>query len=213
MPEYCTCGAELPPDARFCHKCGKPQRDEPLIQEPPQEPPPRFVPPPPAPARIGFHNSAAVRVAFFTGLIANLLTAVLVFGCPLWLFGAGLLAVQLYARRTGEALTTENGARLGWIAGLFSFVTFAILFTVQFVAEVRSGDFERNLREQLQQWPFLRAHLDQAVELMRSPGGMAMHVLFSLFVMFVIFTMFAMLGGVLGAKLSRGRHSPPPATP
>jgi predicted amidophosphoribosyltransferase len=28
MPEFCTCGAELPPDARFCHRCGKPQREE-----------------------------------------------------------------------------------------------------------------------------------------------------------------------------------------
>ena len=27
VPEYCTCGAQLPPDARFCHKCGKPQYD------------------------------------------------------------------------------------------------------------------------------------------------------------------------------------------
>ena len=28
MPDFCTCGAELPPDARFCHRCGKPQREE-----------------------------------------------------------------------------------------------------------------------------------------------------------------------------------------
>ena len=27
MPEFCSCGAQLPPDALFCHKCGKPQRD------------------------------------------------------------------------------------------------------------------------------------------------------------------------------------------
>src|ERR1017187_9471093 len=27
MPEFCTCGAQLPPDSLFCHKCGKPQRD------------------------------------------------------------------------------------------------------------------------------------------------------------------------------------------
>ena len=27
--EFCTCGAQLPPDARFCHKCGKPQYDYP----------------------------------------------------------------------------------------------------------------------------------------------------------------------------------------
>ena len=27
MADFCTCGAELPPDALFCHKCGKPQRE------------------------------------------------------------------------------------------------------------------------------------------------------------------------------------------
>jgi len=27
MPDNCTCGAELPPDSLFCHKCGKPQRE------------------------------------------------------------------------------------------------------------------------------------------------------------------------------------------
>ncbi len=27
MPDFCTCGAQLPLDALFCHKCGKPQRD------------------------------------------------------------------------------------------------------------------------------------------------------------------------------------------
>ena len=27
MPDFCTCGAQLPPDSLFCHKCGKPQRD------------------------------------------------------------------------------------------------------------------------------------------------------------------------------------------
>ena len=27
MPEFCSCGSELPPDALFCHKCGKPQRE------------------------------------------------------------------------------------------------------------------------------------------------------------------------------------------
>ena len=34
MPEFCTCGAELPPDSRFCHKCGKPQREEIAVEEP-----------------------------------------------------------------------------------------------------------------------------------------------------------------------------------
>ena len=39
VPEFCTCGAQLPPDARFCHKCGKPQYDYPGVEEPEPAPP------------------------------------------------------------------------------------------------------------------------------------------------------------------------------
>ena len=36
MPDSCTCGAQLPPDALFCHKCGKPQRDLVTPDDPPE---------------------------------------------------------------------------------------------------------------------------------------------------------------------------------
>src|SRR5712671_2740184 len=76
VPDVCTCGAKLPPDARFCHKCGKPQRDEPLlVQE--QEPVQRPIEPPGLPPvsklelpRIGFHNGLAVRIALLAGILA-----------------------------------------------------------------------------------------------------------------------------------------------
>src|SRR5712671_1156966 len=72
VPDVCTCGAKLPPDARFCHKCGKPQRDEPVIVEEAESPPPlpfSELPAPPAPARISFHNLLAVRVALMAGAL------------------------------------------------------------------------------------------------------------------------------------------------
>src|SRR5579872_719709 len=65
VPDVCTCGAKLPPDARFCHKCGKPQRDEPVVMEEVLSPPPLPFTELPAPitARISFHNGLAVRAA------------------------------------------------------------------------------------------------------------------------------------------------------
>jgi hypothetical protein len=67
MPEICTCGAQLPPDARFCHKCGKPQREEIVVEQPEA-----FAPQPPplvqaAPLQtLSFRNPIALRV----GLLA-----------------------------------------------------------------------------------------------------------------------------------------------
>src|SRR5689334_2027095 len=37
MADFCTCGAQLPEDARFCHRCGKPQRNETFAVEPTPE--------------------------------------------------------------------------------------------------------------------------------------------------------------------------------
>lgn len=212
VPEYCTCGTELPPDARFCHRCGKPQRDEPLItyDEPSTLQPPPIPPAPqtlPAAQAVTFGNPLAVRLGFITALVANLFTMLLSFGCPLWIFGSGLLAAVWYARRSREPINLNAGMRMGWIAGLFSFMIFTVLFTVSFVADVRSGAFERNMRQQLESLPFARGSVDAVVQMLSTPAGMAMNLAASLVMMFVIFTAFAVLGGAAGAKLAARRRA------
>lgn len=212
VPDYCTCGAELPPDARFCHKCGKPQRDEWLNAEPEPEPPAPVPPAAPVPAEVSFTpvnfgNPVAVRLGFVAALMGNLFTFLLYFGCPLWLFGAGLLAATWYARRTHEPMTVERGVRMGWITGLFSFMIFTVLFTFSFVAAVRSGEFERTTREQIENLPFGQGNVEAFLDLLRSPAGMALNLLVSLFVMFLVFTVFAAMGGAFAAKLAQRRDS------
>src|SRR5689334_13818328 len=71
VPDVCTCGAKLPADARVCRKCAKPQRDEPLFVEEAEQPtpPPLIDLTPASPARIGFHNRLAVRVALMAGAL------------------------------------------------------------------------------------------------------------------------------------------------
>ena len=78
VPEFCTCGAQLPPDARFCHKCGKPQYDYPVVEEAEPEPAPpqrggcgasrRAA----ISADISFHNGLAVRIGFIAAMGAVL---------------------------------------------------------------------------------------------------------------------------------------------
>lgn len=205
MPDFCTCGAQLPPDARFCHKCGKPQREEVLIEEP-EAPPPEPQPlatTPPAFAPIDFRNGMAVRVGFLTAMLASLLNAMLVYACPLWLVSAGFVCVYVYQRRTGQSLTVGNGARMGWITGLFSFVIFTVLFTLSFVAQVRSGELLKNLGDV----PFLQGSAEQLRELFSNPVYLAFNVLLSLAILFVVFTSLSIAGGALGAKLL-GRARP-----
>ncbi|MBV9770400.1 MAG: zinc ribbon domain-containing protein, partial [Bryobacterales bacterium] len=122
MPEFCTCGAQLPPDARFCHKCGKPQYDYPGLEvaEPSSPTEVAEVALPPQlqlPAEIGFHNRLAVRIGFIAAV-----SAVFVFLVPLpfpvlrlliAFIAGGFFAVFLYTRRTGQMLSIRSGARMG----------------------------------------------------------------------------------------------------
>ena len=120
MPEYCTCGAKLPPDALFCHKCGKPQRDlvipetqlAPVVEIPPQP----LVAPRVEQMPLTFHNPVAVKVGLVVALTATVLsmTVLPLVSWPL----AGFFAVLLYRRRTGSSINVGGGARLGMITGV-----------------------------------------------------------------------------------------------
>src|SRR5437868_1931794 len=134
VPEFCTCGAQLPPDARFCHKCGKPQYDYQASFDQ-AEPEPEAAQPQPAVAElqplqvstdISFHNGLAVRIGFIAAMGAVFLLLIPVplpylrlLVAPL---AAGYFAVFLYSRRTGQVLSVSSGRRMGWITGILSFV-------------------------------------------------------------------------------------------
>ncbi|MEP7353411.1 MAG: zinc ribbon domain-containing protein, partial [Acidobacteriota bacterium] len=144
MPPTCTCGARLPEDARFCHKCGKPQRDAPTMVDdapvvvlPEPESRPSISPEqlaaasnaPPVPQPISLSNGSAVRAALPAGISALLFSAVLApFALPLLIAG-GIFTVFLYRRRTGQVLSILNGARLGWLTGLFLFLILLVALT------------------------------------------------------------------------------------
>jgi hypothetical protein len=200
--EFCTCGAELPPDARFCHKCGKPQREEPVFEEVAAPPPPSsFVPAAAIAHRIDFHNGMAVRVAFFSALLASFFNVLALPASPLWLAASAFLCVWLYMRRAGESLTVRAGARMGWIMGLFSFVILTVVVTIGFVGVVNSGEFQKMMNEQFSNMALPETATARMTEMMQSPGVLAITLLLSLFILFVISIAFSVAGGALGAKL------------
>jgi hypothetical protein len=209
VPEFCTCGAQLPPDARFCHKCGKPQYDYPGVEEPEAASPPvvevanvlqaTFVP---VSGEISFHNRLAVRIGFIAAMGAVMISVFPIpwpfVRLPLAFLAAGFLAVYLYSRRTGQTLSIRSGARMGWITGIFSFTLVSILFTVAIVAISSQGDFAKQLLSQL---PANDARADVIQQALSSPALILGVVVLYLLLFFVIFTALPMIGGALGAKV------------
>ncbi len=203
MPERCTCGAQLPEDALFCHKCGKPQREIVAVDEPEvlPAPPPIAVPVVP-PLVISFHNGPAVRIALSMGFLAFMcLLVVGQLALPqalilVWLAAAGFLAVFLYRRSTGQRLSVMNGARLGWISGIFGFVIVTLILTI-FVIALSQPSVVTALHEQAKTRGLPEASLDQMIEALHSPSGITS----VLGMFFLLFTVLPAFGGAVGAKL------------
>jgi hypothetical protein len=202
VPEFCTCGAKLPEDARFCHKCGKPQRDEPIFVEQETVPPP-LPPATPKIPPIGLTNGLAVRIALLGGALSLALSVVsgqiLAPGVSLiWLVAAGFVCVLLYRRRTGQRLSVIHGAHLGWICGLFVFTIMVVLFAASILSDPSS--FQNALdamRDQLNSTARPGVDVNQIMEVVRSPTG----ILIGLLGAFLLLTALPAFGGAIGAKL------------
>jgi hypothetical protein len=219
VPDYCTCGAQLPADARFCHKCGKPQYDYPAI-EMDKEPAPDTVAispvaaAPAPPAEISFHNSTAVRAGF---MAAGLVFLVMSLPLPtvaafLWmagcLFGGGALGVLFYVRRTGQRISVRSGARLGWITGVFCFAIGFIVSTATIFYFSQSGGIAEHWREQLRLRGTPDTNIQEAMRLVETTPGLVAMVAFFVVFMFMLFTLLPTAGGALGAKLLRRDSRP-----
>ena len=200
MPEFCTCGSQLPPDALFCHKCGKPQREivEPeavapvRVEAPASAPPPSLALPP-----LDFRNRIAVRIGLLVAIGATLLSFIPFLN---WV-AAGFVAVYFYRRKTGSKLNVKAGVRMGWITGVLMFPMWAVIFTAQKLPDALSGRLATALQEQMKSWPYRDPVMQEATRFLSSGPGLAALMLFSLAFLFVSITCLSMAGGALGAKV------------
>jgi hypothetical protein len=199
MPEICTCGAQLPPDARFCHKCGKPQREE-IVVEPveafvPQKPP--LVEAAPLQA-LSFRNPIALRVGLLAAALLCLLMMIpgVNYAAVVWWLGAGYFSVWIYKRRTGQRLNVRGGARMGWITGVISCALLTLLFAFFMLAIRQMGGLDA-IKDGLKDLTFQQASVDEAIKMLQDPSKM----LRSLIATFIMLTLTCTAGGALGAKL------------
>lgn len=196
----------MPDDARFCHKCGKPQLEEDVALaaelQPPAAPP---VPTPPtapsAGSRIGFRNGRAVAVSIVVAALAlfgmgfaSLLSPWL---APLVLCAAGFLAVIIYRSQSPEPISASAGARLGWMTGLWLFLVVLICLAV--VAVYISSDAGRAA---LRTAPMAMANSEVA-KMLDHPEQFLAAVPLTVVQAFILITLLPGLGGILGAKLSK----------
>lgn len=192
----------MPPDARFCHRCGKPQFAE-LITEPDPTPPPLEIPAAvePQAVEIGFTNPLAVRIGLFLAILTFLLSVLLGPFIVIWMLVAGAIAVWLYAKRTGSPLTAGNGARLGWITGLFTFLISLVLVSITALALSDQAFVDAFLAQMRQRGAENTAQ--ELVSALQSPDKIFLVVV----QMFLYCGLLPVLGGLLGAKLFRGSSS------
>ncbi len=227
MEGHCTCSAKLAEAARFCHRCGRPVRDDdPLLLPPepdeaePAEPElsdidrpsvklesnqPQLVTDPPM-IEVSFRSALAVRVGFLAASIVQLVLMLVAMAhivqlLPLVLAAGGAYAVVLFSRRAGRVPSIMEGARMGWITGVFSFAISTVLFTAGLVISGKGivPIFEENLKTA----GLDSASSNKALELIRDPQVLILFVVLMLVFNFLLVCVVSSLGGALGARLTR----------
>lgn len=201
MPEFCTCGAQLPPDALFCHKCGKPQRElvvpetvAPVVAEAPLP----QIQPRPEPMPVNFHNGVAMRIAILVAATATLLSFLPFLN---WL-AAGFFASFFYRRKTGTLLKVGAGVRMGWITGLLMFGLSSIVFAAQQLPSALAGRLDARLQEQLRNLAAQDPLSQKMMQFFQTQPGIFLLLAFSLVALFLFTTGLSMAGGALGAKMA-----------
>jgi len=199
IPDKCTCGAVLVENALFCHRCGRPTRELTSTEQEELAPPPIPAPVtptlalPPQPLPISFANPIALRVAFLMslGIMLIQMLPLLNYLFFIWWMLAGYAGVRLYRRLTGWQLTVSQGARLGFLTGVFAFVSLAIVFSI---AMASSGG--RDLLDQMvKQDPRMS-------EFVNNPTSLGIMLLMVMIMVFAMVTGLCAAGGALGAKFS-----------
>jgi hypothetical protein len=217
----CSCGAYPPEDARFCHKCARPLSDEdhvllttlaaeavaPVVTTSAVEPPPL---PQVVASAINFRNPRAVTVSIMVAVLTLLLlfslATVAPASVPFVFCAGGFLATIVYTRRTGESISAQSGARMGFMTCLWAFVVI-LLMSCLLVAMLASPEARQAIQQQsstaFQGNPQMADAMAKTLKSLDNPSAFIMNLLFGILFMFCMWSLLSMLGGIIAAKLAR----------
>lgn len=220
MEGYCNCGTRLAEQARFCHRCGRPVTLEALREEEERE---RAERQETAAATVteetrqeeapteaaGLRTDLVLRAGWAAAVLSQLgMMATGMAGAPVLaplvlVFGGGY-AVHLYRRRSGNSLNVLQGLRVGWFAGLFSFVLVLIFFTMSVAVLSSNRDAIKTAAESAPAGGMAREAIEQLQRSLDKPADLAGQLAMS----FVFLTVCSAAGGAIGARLLTGGVAP-----
>ena len=220
MPHAChRCGANVDDGIPFCRQCSAPQIKV-VVTEPslPQEileavpePLERLSYQAPAPPRaIEWRNAlpAVFFVAVPAGLLSSSPLSILFF---LWTFGAGVISVSTYRKRTEAAVSPGMAARLGLLAGAVAFGVFLIVLLVAMSRPNFSQQFRKELHTVIEN----RAagnpdpKVQQFAAFLASPDGFATFFTLTIVAMGILFLFFSVLGAIAAATIFAPKNRAP----
>lgn len=154
----------------------------------------------------------------FIGVLSALPVVSLANCCCLWIVGGGYLAAYLMQQDHPVAITTVDGAIVGFLSGIFG----ALVFTLAVIpVDIMMGPLQAQLLRRILSTsselpPGLREMLEGMATARSSVVGAS---LFRFVPMLLVSVVFAPIGGILGALFSRrppgaaSPVSPPPPPP
>jgi hypothetical protein len=153
-------------------------------------------------------ESDRLQPALFGGLLIGVLSALPLVNlgnccCCLWVIAGGMLAVHLRQQNSPFAITSAEGALVGFLAGLMGGVLGSLL---SIPIDLMMGPFQRRMVEWiLSANPDIPSEIRDMSGRAAGPGALAFKLFFSI----VTGAIFGMLGGLLGVALFK-KNAPPP---
>ena len=154
--------------------------------------------------------SAAIRVCAIAASIAALVMTLGLMIPLLAVLGAGFLSVNLYRRRNPIwMVNARSGAQLGALCGVLFFGISAVFETAAMALFHTGGQVRQKMLEALQQAASRSSdpQVQAAFETLKTPGGVALMMVFGLAVLFVVAVAAGSLAGALtGAFIARRKR-------